>query len=270
LNIIFSKPYAIIGGMKWPETLTLVRHDTSAYNALKSVKEESPLYSTFKKLYEENPESPETLRLALEIKDSFALNFGDHDTPLATDIGEQARITGSKLRNLIKLPDIVFVSPFLRTHMTLDKLAEGWPELGGVETKEEERLREQDHGLALIYNDWRVFNTLHPEQRELRSIQGEYWYRYPQGDNVPDVRERLRSWLGTVTRDYAERSILTVTHHLTILSIRANLERLDEKEFIRLDHEEKPINSGVTIYKGHPELGSNGKLILEAYNLKLY
>jgi hypothetical protein len=76
--------------------------------------------------------------------------------------------------------------------------------------------------------------------------------------------------LGTIVRDYFEKKILAVTHHLTILSLRANLERLNSKEFIRLDHQEKPINAGVTIYKGHPELGSNGKLILEVYNLKLY
>ena len=34
--------------MKWPETLTLIRHDTSAYNALKHQKEQSSLYRNFK------------------------------------------------------------------------------------------------------------------------------------------------------------------------------------------------------------------------------
>lgn len=256
--------------MKWPETLSLIRHDTSAYNALKMVKEKTPLYQTFKKSFEENPESDKTLKLALEVRDMFSLEVGDHNTPLAKEAGWQAKKTGEILRSKIRLPDQIFVSPYLRTHLTLKKLVEGWPELSSVETKEEERIREQDHGLALIFNDWRVFETLYPEQRKLYNTQGEYWYRYPQGENVPDVRERLRSWLNTLTRDHSEKNILAVTHHLTILSIRANLERLSGEEFMRLDHEEKPINCGVTIYKGRPELGSNGKLVLEAYNLKLY
>jgi broad specificity phosphatase PhoE len=256
--------------MKWPETLTLIRHDTSSYNALRQKKEDSPLYQSFKKAYDANPESPETIRLATELKDAFALGVGDHDTPLAEDAGWQARAVGEKLKGVIKLPDMIFVSPYLRTHLTLEKLIEGWPELSDVKIKEDERIREQDHGLALIYNDWRIFNTLYPDQKKLYDIQGEYWYRYPQGENVPDVRERVRSWLGAVVRDYAEKNILAVTHHLTILSIRANLERLSGEEFIRLDHEEKPINGGVTIYRGNPKLGSNGRLILEVYNLKLY
>lgn len=256
--------------MKWPESLTLIRHDTSAYNALKKVKEEDPLYQTFRRSFEDNPESDRTLKLAMEVKDMFTLNLGDHNTPLAKDAGWQAKATGEKLRSLIKIPDIIFVSPYLRTQLTLERLVEGWPELKTVETKEEENIREQDHGLALIYNDWRVYETLHQEQRKLYEMQGEYWYRYLNGENVPDVRRRLKDWQSTLTRDYAEKNVFAVSHHLAILSLRSNLERLSSEEFIRLDHEEKPINSGVTIYKGHPELGSNGKLILEAYNLKLY
>jgi hypothetical protein len=48
--------------------------------------------------------------------------------------------------------------------------------------------------------------------------------------------------------------------------VRANLERLSSEEFIRLDEEEKPRNCGVTIYRGNPHRGANGKLELECYN----
>ena len=34
-----------------------------------------------------------------------------------------------------------------------------------VKIIEDERIREQEHGLSSIYNDWRVFFTLHPEQK---------------------------------------------------------------------------------------------------------
>lgn len=105
---------------------------------------------------------------------------------------------------MIPVPNAIFVSPYDRTLETLRRMTLGWPELIEVRKIEEERITEQDHGLSLLYSDWRVFSVLHPEQRQLRSIQGSYWYRYPQGENVPDVRERLRSWRGALIRDFSE------------------------------------------------------------------
>jgi broad specificity phosphatase PhoE len=256
--------------MKWPETLTLVRHDSSAYNVLKPLKDASPLYQEFVKAYEINPDSDISRRLAIEVTDQFSLKCGDHNTPLAEGSGIQAENMAKKLKNIINIPDVIFVSPYERTMATLNKMTQGWPELKDVKTIKEERITEQDHGLALLYSDWRVFNILHPEQRDLYERQGSYRYRYPQGENVPDVRERLRSWLNTVTRDYSGQDVLAVTHHLAILSFRANLERLDENDFLRLDKEEKPINAGVTIYRSKVNEGKDDHLELDVYNAKLY
>lgn len=154
--------------------------------------------------------------------------------------------------------------------MTLAGIIQGWPELRFTKVVEDERIREQEHGLSLIYNDWRVFHTIHPDQRRLYEIEGPYWYRYPQGENVPDVRERNRSWINTVVRDFSEKSILVVTHHLNILALRANLERWGAKEFMETDNEDKPINCGVTTYRGHPEEGKDGRFKLESYNAKMF
>jgi hypothetical protein len=63
---------------------------------------------------------------------------------------------------------------------------------------------------------------------------------------------------------------MAVTHHLSILALRANLERFGAPEFQRLDNEEKPINCGVTIYRGNPNAGEDGHLELDRYNQKLY
>lgn len=84
------------------------------------------------------------------------------------------------------------------------------------------------------------------------------------------VRERNRSFMTTLTRDFATMTVLVVTHHLNILAIRANLERFGEKRFIELDEKEKPINCGVTTYRGYPNEGQNGRLRLESYNRNLY
>lgn len=256
--------------MKWPETLTLIRHDTSAYNVLKPLKDKSELYQKFLKSYDDNPGSDMCRRLALKVKDLFSLKLADHNTPIANNSGHQSEKMGQELSKRISLPDIIFVSPYERTMSTLELMTKGWPELASVKTIKEERITEQDHGSVILFNDFKAFSVINPEQGELRKLQGEYRYRFPQGENIPDVRERVRSWMNTVSRDYSNKNVLAITHHLTILSIRANLERLDETEFIRLDREEKPINCGVTIYKGKPNEGENGHLVLDVYNAKLY
>jgi broad specificity phosphatase PhoE len=256
--------------MKWPQSVTLIRHDTSAYNILRDKKKEDPLYKEFLSSWKKNDDPEKMKALALRVQEKFALSIGDADTPLADAEGRQAFQTGTQLDFFGEIPDVIFVSPYKRALLTLEHIIRGWPALGAVKTYEDDRIREQEHGLALLYNDWRVFETLHPLQRQLRNIEGAYWYRYPQGENVPDVRERNRSWLTTLTRDFAEKKVLVITHHLNILAARANLERLGADEFIRLDEEEKPINCGVTLYTGNAEKGKDGRLELAYYNRKYY
>lgn len=256
--------------MKWPKSLTIIRHDTSLYNDLKIKKRANEAYQEFLKEFRKNPDSYESQMFAYMAQKEFALNLGDHETPLAQSAGHQAIKTGEKIKEVIDLPDVIFVSPYDRTLHTLENLVKGWPELADVETYEDERIREREHGLALLYNDWRVFHVLHPDQRHLYKLEGPYWYRYPQGENIPDVRLRARSIIETCIREFSEKNVLFVTHHETILSIRANLERLDANEFMRIDKKEKHINCGVTHYKGNPNAGKNGKLKLDFYNKRFY
>lgn len=256
--------------MKWPAELVVVRHGQSAYNDLKERKKIDPLYKEFLRSYETAWDSPETRELALKVKQRFALNVSDYDTPI-TELGtRQAEETGRRLQGLIALPDIVHVSPSLRTRETFESMKRTWPGLAGTEVVSEERIREKGHGLALLYNDFRLFHVFHPHEKLLRDLEGEYFYRFPNGECTPDVRERIRSWLGTLIREFAGMRVLAITHHLTILSLRANLERLSPEEFLRLDEKEKPINCGVTKYRGDPTQGKDGRLVLDFYNKKLY
>lgn len=256
--------------MKWPNTLTLIRHDTSAYNVLKEKKIKDPDYAEFVEAWRKDYRSEHTMELAKIMQRRYALRTGDHDTPLVDPTAARAQITAKGLQSDIDLPDVIFVSPYLRTTATLEGLCVGWPELRDVQTFEEERISEQNHGLATAYSDWRVFMTKYPEQRDLKNREGAYWYRYPQGENVPDVRERNRSFVTTLIREFSECSVLVVTHHLTILSIKANLNRWTVDKFIGVDRREKPINCGVTVYRGNPNKGKDGKLELDFYNRKYY
>lgn len=256
--------------MKWPTYLMMIRHDVSEYNVLKSQKEADPLYRFFARLFDSGHDGLLTRFLARQLWRKYSLNCSDAATPLVDIKAARACATGRRLRKEFSPPDVIFVSPYLRANGTLAGLTQGWPELKEVRRYIEERVREQEHGLSLIYNDWRIFQTLHPKQRRLYEQEGMYWYRYPQGENVPDVRQRNLLVINTITRDWAGQKVLIVCHHLNILAMRANLERLSAEDFIRLDKEERPINCGVTVYRGHPKLGQDGRLLLESYNQKCY
>lgn len=204
------------------------------------------------------------------MSEKYSLNTSDCDTPL-TAIGEkQAIITGRHSPGITLLPDIIFYSPYIRTASTLDNMCVGWPELANVERVAEDRIREQEHGLALLYSDWRIFHVMHPEQKKLHDLLGDYGYQYPQGESVSQVRERIRSFTNMLIRECAGMNVMLITHHLTKLSIRANLERLTPREFQDLDNTNKPANCGVNQYVGKPNMGTNGKLVLNFYNTKLY
>lgn len=264
--------------MKWPASLIFVRHGESAYNVLKKRRDEDVEHAAFRALFERDlAKAEDETWPSQELKDAARriwfqarLSVSDYNTPLTDEGLKQAAITGRALKSKISLPDAVYVSPYLRTRQTLEQLCAGWPELGGVKMVQEERIREQEHGLSTVFNDWRVYYVFHPLQALLYKLEGEYEYRFLNGENKADVRDRVRSFLSTLIREHAEQNVLVVSHHLTLLSLRANLERWDRETFIKTDKEDKPLNCGVTTYEGRADEGKNGKLILKSYNEKLY
>lgn len=276
--------------MKWPNQLVFVRHAQSVYNVLRARKEADPQYQEFKDLFESGKDKDWLMMLAARIQQKYALECSDRDTPLVdTALTYQIEPTALALGELIingelEYPDAVFVSPFLRAMWTWDGIFSFWRKRWGTTSADwhaftrgrnhvlyvDERIRELDHGLALIYNDWRLFHVFHPEQRLLRNLLGDYDYRYPNGENVPDVRMRMRDWRGTIMREYADMNAWAISHHLSLLSWRADQERLSPTQFAELDRNDKPVNCGVTIYKGNPKAGKKGRLELQAYNKKFY
>jgi broad specificity phosphatase PhoE len=264
--------------MKWPHTLTFIRHGESAYNELKEKKRIHADYDRFCTVFDrdfahakdEAWPSEELKELAEKIWHETTLSMSDYDTPLTRAGLLQAKKVGKKLESSIPFPSVIYVSPYVRTRQTFEAIRGEWKELAKVKTVYEERIREQEHGLATVFNDWRVYNVKNPLQALLYKMEGGYEYRFLNGESKADVRDRVRDFLGTLVREHAEEHVLVISHHLTILSFRANLEHWDRDQFITTDKNEAPINCGITMYQGHPELGKEGKLLLDIYNKKLY
>ena len=257
--------------MKWPASITMIRHGESSYNALRDAKALDPHYREFLKAYKKDYTSAECRRLAQETREEYSLKTNDYETPLSLNGQEQAQKTGAALAKENHYPpDIVLVSPYLRTRQTWQKMQEGGFKAEGARVIIEDRIREQEHGLSVLYSDWHVFHVLHPEQKLMRERMGPYWYQYPQGESISMVRDRLRDVTTMMIREFSGLHVMLITHHLTILSVRANYERLSPEEFIRLDKDEKPVNCGITRYIGDQTQGTGGKLILSEYNTKHY
>lgn len=264
--------------MKWPNTLTFIRHGESEFNFLKEQYQKHDLYKKFKKRFDlefnkandENWISDELKEMARILVKTFKRGADDYGLALTKTGHKQAQNTGKKLSTIAPVPDVIYVSPYLRTRQTLDGLIKGYPKLKKVKVISEERIREQERGLALLYADRRVYLVLNPLQALLFKLEGSYAYRFLNGENVADVRDRVRSFVTTLVREHSEQNVLIVSHHLTLLSLRSTLERWDRETFARVDHADHPINCGVTIYRGHPKVGKNGQLKLDIYNKKLY
>ncbi|MBI2021121.1 histidine phosphatase family protein [Candidatus Giovannonibacteria bacterium] len=252
--------------MKWPTYIAVVRHGESEFNKLKKELEQDKLWAKFLKEYKKDINSVTTRALAWELLEKFPFQYSDYDTPLTALGLRQAVLTGVFLKNQIEIPDVVITSPYLRCRQTFKGLETGWPELSRVQFYTDEFIAERDVGLRGLYLHWRIFYVYHPEQKKLYDSKGYYQYRFPQGENIPDVRLRLRKFNDTLIREFADKRVLLVTHHQTILADWANRERMSPEEFLVLDKSNPPKNCSFTLYRGYPELGKDGKLILEKYN----
>lgn len=274
-----------------PRSVTLIRHGESAHNILAAQKEHEPVFQKFVRSYAKNMTSRRTKDLAKKVQKLFPREWGEHNIPLTEEGIRQSRITGQKLGVMIPPPDIIFCSPYKRTRETLEQMIDGWPKNGYVASprsylpegspgyKEVQHsseisdvkiiydplLREQEHGLGIVFNDWRAFQSFMPEQKTYRELKNPYWYKYPQGESIVSVQQRLDIFDLKYASLCAGKDVFIIAHHRTILSYRMNKEGLSDEDYLRIEEAEAPVNCGVTIFRNTGE-----KLELEHYNKCLW
>jgi len=225
---------------KWPDNLIIVRHGESKRNADREFARAQGKYA------------------------DFTEGVRDQDTPL-TPIGEmQSLSVGVELRNRFDIGDPIdriYVSPYLRTRQTMDKIVEG---LGyEPEVIVDERIREIEFG-QLDGLDGRGIEMKYPEEVKRKTKEGKYFYRPPGGESRPDVKIRIRSFLDTIVRDCRGLNVVVVCHSVVVLSFRALLERWGEDDYLQVDKENDVKNASVTHYQ------FENKLRLKEYNGTFY
>jgi broad specificity phosphatase PhoE len=132
----------------------------------------------------------------------------DVDVQLTTRGIAQATETGKYLASKFHF-DRVFTSPYLRAVQTTRLIVDEFnytPEI-----LNEERIREKEFGILDGLTKEGI-ERKYPEEAKRKQLVGKYYYRPPGGESYPDVALRIHSFLGTLTRDFACRSVLAVCH----------------------------------------------------------
>ncbi|MFI9393927.1 histidine phosphatase family protein [Streptomyces bauhiniae] len=145
------------------------------------------------------------------VDDSVYEREPDHALALTDRGRKQAEETGKHLREIFGEERVsVYVSPYRRTHETLDAFRLD-PDL--IRVREEPRLREQDWGNWQERDDVKL-------QKAYRDAYGHFFFRFPQGESGADVYDRVGGFLESLFRSFEEPdhppNVLLVTHGLAM------------------------------------------------------
>ncbi|MEJ7616856.1 MAG: histidine phosphatase family protein [Pyrinomonadaceae bacterium] len=227
----------------WPQTIWIVRHGESAGNVARDLAEAA---------------GHPVIDLAAR----------DVDVPLSPLGEQQARALGLWFGAMPgeERPTVVLTSPYLRARRTAEiALAAAGLDRNQVSFVRDERLREKEFG---------IFDRLtkigaqekYPEQAEVRTLLGKFYYRPPGGESWCDVMLRLRSVIDTITREYGRERVLLFSHQVVVNCFRYLFEELSEEEILAIDRHTEIANCSVTAYEYDPRAGKRGSLALRLFN----
>ena len=233
---------------KWPDWLWIVRHGQSASNVARRLAEEAA-------------------------QEDIGISIRDVDVELSALGQAQARAVGRWFGNrpTDERPNVVLVSPYRRAVQTAQLICQE----GGISVRREdgsyvvdERLREKEFGVLTGLTRAGIASR-HPNEYELRMLFGKFYHRPPGGESYCDVIMRLRSVLGTVTRDHAAGDrVLIVCHSVVVNCFRYLLERMTEEEIMEEDRVNEVLNGSIASYRYDARAGrrGNGGLVREQVN----
>ncbi|HEX8127931.1 MAG TPA: histidine phosphatase family protein [Pyrinomonadaceae bacterium] len=229
---------------KWPDVLWIVRHGESAGNVARDHAEAAGLHE-----------------IEINVR-------RDVDVPLSDCGAEQAAALGRWFGKMPPddRPTVVLTSPYLRALRTAEiALGAAGMARDDLTFIADERLREKEFGILDRLTKFGI-EAKYPEQQEFRRAIGKFYHRPPGGESWCDVILRLRNVIDTITREYRRERVLIVAHSVVVLCFRYLLERMTEDQILEIDRVTDVANCSVTSYVYDPNLGKNGKFVLDGYN----
>jgi broad specificity phosphatase PhoE len=179
----------------------------------------------------------------------------DADVPLSETGREQAAALGRWLADLDEeeRPTMVLASPYRRAlHTARIALAQtpfGPDEVGGLEIRVDERLRDREQGILEGLTPLGV-RRRHPEEAKRMRRLGKFYYRPPGGESWTDLALRLRGFYRDLELTASGARVLVVAHDAIVVMTRYIVENLSEREVLEIEKE--PIaNCSVTSWRRH-------------------
>ncbi len=228
---------------KWPDVLWILRHAESAGNLARDLAESAGEH-----------------RIAIDSRDV--------DVPLSPLGERQADAVGHWFGALPpeERPTAVLSSPYVRALETSRRLIESAGQAEAVlSAVRDERLREREFGILDGFTRVGI-EARFPEEALRRSPLGKFYYRPPGGESWCDVILRLRSVIGTLTREYRGQRVILVGHTVVVLCFRYLLERLTEERLLEIDRAHEVANCSITSYTFDPSAARNGRLVMKLFN----
>ncbi len=221
----------------WPELIVLIRHAESIGNRAS--------WRVRNGLLEDLP--PEILTTR------------NMDIPLTLDRGEpQAILTGEWLKLVIPEFDHIFVSPYKRPIRTAELIFPDWHDF-----EIDERIREIDFGF-LDGLSLKARKKVYADAERSMKLNGKYYGKRPNGENIPDMLIRARMFLSMLHREHCGERIAIVCHADMIGAFRCALEHLTEQQYLDYDKNRPIENASVLIYREYKN--ANGKSKLAPFN----
>lgn len=151
---------------------------------------------------------------------------GPDSTVELTPLGqEQSTVLGKWLSN--RPLDAVVSSPYLRARETARIALAEFPAQQRPPVRYDERLRDREMGVLEMLTRAAI-NRRFPEEHRRRGWAGDFYYRPPGGESMPDVLLRVRSFLADAQPRYPGQRVLVVAHDATIAMLRFAVEALSE------------------------------------------
>jgi broad specificity phosphatase PhoE len=229
---------------KWPDVLWFVRHGQSAANVAR-----------------DEAEARGAIEIVLDVR-------RDVDVPLSQLGIEQSLALGRWFgrKPPAEQPSVVLTSTYLRARRTAEiVLQAAGIDPGEVTFVTDERLREKEFGILDRLTKAGI-RERYPDQYAFREAIGKFYHRPPGGESWCDVILRLRSVIGTLSRDYRGERVLVVAHSVVVLCFRYLIEHMTEDEILAVDRSDDVANCSVTEYEFDPQARGRGGLVLRLYN----